>query len=280
MNSEFADKLQSAIKQGRNNVKSYIWKGPKVKDDQGVVKQEVVSLMDATETQLKTFYKYCNTMLYNTNVKNIGRVPLLESIQDIRDRCGVELFYRDSEVKKSTRFVIVDSLRTVIKNNDLLQARVDNTVLGDLISTHKDYQNLPINLVIEGGLDKLGRFDSSHITFNFIIRQGVWLVKGEKKEYITLKKHEKLSKIKTLLKIRQDIPLELNPITGLSIAEMKIALTIGSKKYSDLTSEQLNLLRTKLLFALEDNIKLHISQWEGRKAQIQEVADIKGYDLK
>lgn len=279
MDSEFAEKLKDAITQGRNNVTSYIWKGPKVKDSEGIVSQTVVPLLEASEEQLQTFYEYCNTMLYNTNPKNLGRVPLLESIAEVRDRCGAELFYRDPEIRKDSKFVVVDTLRTKVKNEGLIQAEVKDTLLGNVLAVKSEFAKLPLNLIIEAGLDQLGRFDNSNLTFRFLIRQGIWLVKGEKKEYITLKKNEKLAKIKDTLKLKQDIMLNINPVTGLSISEMKTALTISSRKYSDMSTDQLQLLRTKLLYALEDNIKLHISQWEMRKEQILEVAEIKGFNI-
>lgn len=286
MKSEFAEILENAIEQGkenakneRKNIKNYTWKGPKVKLEDGSIEQLSVKLIDATEEQLNDFYKHCNTMLYNTDPKNLGRVPLLKSLQEVRDKCGVELFYRDSEVKKSTRFTIVNALNSAIANNNLSPIQVNYLTLGHLLTTQKEFNDLPINLVIDGGLDKLGRFDASHMTFNFLLRQGIWLATGEKKDCITLAKDDKIAKIKAALKLKPTANLELNPITGLSIAEMKIALDIRDRKYSEIPTEQLRLIREKLTFALEDDIKIHISQWENRKTQIEEVAELKGISL-
>lgn len=286
MKSEFAEILENAIEQGkenakneRKNIKNYTWKGPKVKLEDGSIEQLSVKLIDATEEQLNDFYKHCNTMLYNTDPKNLGRVPLLKSLQEVRDKCGVELFYRDSEVKKSTRFTIVNALNSAIANNNLSPIQVNYLTLGHLLTTQKEFNDLPINLVIDGGLDKLGRFDASHMTFNFLLRQGIWLATGEKKDCITLAKDDKIAKIKAALKLKPTANLELNPITGLSIAEMKIALDIRDRKYSEIPTEQLRLIREKLTFALEDDIKIHISQWENRKMQIEEVAELKGISL-
>lgn len=286
MKSEFAEKLESALEQGkehakneRKNIKNYSWKGPKIRLEDGTVEQLSIKLIDATEDQLNDFYKHCNTMLYNTDPKCLGRVPLLKSMQEVRDKCGVELFYRDSEIKKSTRFTIVNALNFAIANNELSTIQVDYLILGDLLTTQKEFNDLPVNLVINGGLDKLGRFDASHMTFNFLLRQGIWLATGEKKDCITLAKEDKIAKIKATLKLKPTDNLELNPVTGLSIAEMKIALDIRDKKYSEIPTDQLRLIREKLTFALEDDITVHISQWQNRKDQILEVATLKGYVL-
>jgi AAA+ superfamily predicted ATPase len=55
---------------------------------------------------------------------------------------------------------------------------------------------------------------------------------------------------------------------------------LKSKKYSELTTDQLTLLRNKILFRLEDEVEFHISQWEERIEQIKKVAQVRGIELK
>ena len=53
----------------------------------------------------------------------------------------------------------------------------------------------------------------------------------------------------------------------------------SNKKYIELTTNQLETLRDKVLFLLEENVSFHISQWETLMAQIEEVAEFKKYKL-
>lgn len=53
-------------------------------------------------------------------------------------------------------------------------------------------------------------------------------------------------------------------------------INLKSKKYFDLTTEQLTTLRDKVLFLLEEEVKYHIEQWETRMEQIEKVAEYHG----
>jgi hypothetical protein len=52
-----------------------------------------------------------------------------------------------------------------------------------------------------------------------------------------------------------------------------------SRKYSDLTTDQLVTLRDRVLFFFEEEVEEHINQWEERKNQILKVAELKGIDM-
>ena len=56
-------------------------------------------------------------------------------------------------------------------------------------------------------------------------------------------------------------------------------LLLRSKKYSELTTDQLKTLRNVILFALSDEVRFHINQWESRITQLKEVAEFKGITL-
>ena len=56
-------------------------------------------------------------------------------------------------------------------------------------------------------------------------------------------------------------------------------ISLRSKKYSELTTDQLKTLRNIILFALSDEVRFHINQWEARISQLQEVAKLKGITL-
>jgi AAA+ superfamily predicted ATPase len=51
------------------------------------------------------------------------------------------------------------------------------------------------------------------------------------------------------------------------------------KKYSELTTDQLVVLRDKVLFRFEEEIEFHISQWKEIIRQLELVANSKGFSL-
>jgi hypothetical protein len=53
-----------------------------------------------------------------------------------------------------------------------------------------------------------------------------------------------------------------------------------NKKYMDLTTVQLETLRNRILFDLEETVKNHIAAWERRMAEIEMVAEFKGFKLR
>ena len=53
--------------------------------------------------------------------------------------------------------------------------------------------------------------------------------------------------------------------------------SLKSKKYSELTTLQLETLRNRILYSLESEINFHIKQWEKRLSQIELVLQSKGY---
>lgn len=289
--SELGEKLQKAFANEKNtkpvetvetvkvtNINDYIWKFPK----KNYSEQEEIKLVDATEDQLRTFYNHCRTMLYNTDPKNLGRVPLLREIEVMRDKCGVELFFRDSEKQGSSRFAIVSAFQQMISKNNLKspEQRLEYSKLGDVIATESFYEMLPIDLIVQGGLDRLGRFDASPFTISFIIRQGIWLLDDELKNYAGLTTVPMLGKIKEDLGIKQDYKLRLDSVNGMSFADIQTALTLRSRKYSDMNSVQLSLLRYKLLSLFENQANFHIGQWKTRMTQIEEVAEKRNIVIK
>lgn len=293
MSTEFGEKLAAAIEENKekvaaeieerkNDIASFVWKGMKTRDTNGNLIQDQIRLIDATEDQLRSFAKHCTTMLFNDDKKHPGRVNLLKEIGDQRDRCGVELFYRDAKNRHTSNFAIVDALRNAISNQNLSTAEVDDMKIGDLLITDSDFQNLPVKLIIDGGLDKLGRFDRSHITLSFIIKQGVWLTKDEYKEFgdkfINLKNTGRAEFIKAQLRLPENVNITFSPL-GLTFNELKCLLALKTKKYTELSTEQLEALRYKLLFALEDEVSFHINQWNERLSKIDQVATFKGFTL-
>lgn len=286
MATEFADMLQDAIDKTNFYANSYVWKGKKVKDENGNFIQEEVRLVDATEDQLRSFYAHCVSMLNNTDKQNPGRYPLMEIIQLQKDRCGVELFLRESEQQGTSRYTIIDSIKQVIRYSGITQEESKAIPLNQFINVDSQFQNLPIKLVQDGCLQKLGKFDNSHLTLTFILKQGLRITNEEEQELTEYTydskgnsiKRKYIDVVRERLNIAAHMKLRNDP-RGLTYAQLRAMLNLRNRNYNDLTTDQLKTLRNRVLFALEDEVAFHIEQWETRLEQLNEVAELKGISL-
>ena len=125
-------------------------------------------------------------------------------------------------------------------------------------------------------------FDNKHITFSFILNMGVYLTPSEMKEFDEKDKdgntRSKLEVIKERLNIKNTVRLTVKP-TGLNFNELRAMVNLRPKKYSELTTDQLMVLRNKVLFRLENEVLFHIDQWEERIRQLKLVAENRGITL-
>ena len=284
-NTEFAEKLGTALDNGNFYAKSYVWKGKKERDKEGNFTQEVVNLVDATEEQLRRFHGHCVSMLYNKDTKSPGRRPLLDIIQSQKDRCGVELFLRSSEQDGASRYTIHESIKQAIIMSGLTQDQLKMMPLSDFVRVDSQYMNLPIKLVQEGCLQKLGKFDKSHITLTFILKQGLRLTEEDEailSEYEANatgnQKRNYIDVIKDRLNIGDHMKLKMDS-KGLTYTQLRAMVNLKSRYYNELTVEQLKTLRYRILLSLEDDVMFHIEQWEERMEQLQEVAKLKDITL-
>lgn len=288
------EKLTQAINEHENNVENFIWKGPK-KEVNGVRVQEEVRLMDATPEQLNKFYAHCMSMLYSNDKKNPGRTILLDIIKRQRQKCNAELYLRWLENKYQTnipdvrkpypRFLYNSDIREALEaNKDSIPneeyAVTPITVLTDGVPM--EFRDVTIHDVLLGAVGVLGLFDRSHISLSFITKMGVWLTDKEMNELLERDKDGKarnrIDVIKERFNLRKDIKLYPNE-NGLSYTELRAMLNLKTKKYSELTTDQLLVLRDKVLFRFEDEVRFHISQWEDIINKIKRVAEIKNITL-
>lgn len=276
------EKLAEAIARKNNDINNFVWKGRKVEVD-GQLVQEEKRLIDCSSGDLLRFYEHCESMLYNDSKEFPGRYILLHIIEDQRNRCNVELFLRWLEQEKGMpRFTFLSSLRMFLDNNkeiDTKETFISEAVMGNCPG---EFAKLPIDSVLEGCLDKLGKFNKQHITLTFILKQGLWFTQEESKD-LTEKCldgtfREKADVVRERLGLKPTANLYMTP-KGLSFAQLRAMVNLKSKKYSELTTPQLETLRNRVLFSLEDEVKFHISQWEARKAQIKLVCEAKGFTL-
>lgn len=304
MTTILGDALKAAMASKEDDLNNLIWKGPK-KIINGERMQPVVKLMDATPEQLAEFYKHCDTMLYNESRNNPGRYTLLKIIKDQRQRCNVELYlrYLESEVNGSPikRFNYLESLKEYL--SDVPQDKLKLLKISQVNSgVPTEFEDLPVELVMQGAQGSLGVLEKKHITMSFICRLGIWLdpqeLKDLKEQDSYGQDRDRIDVIIERLNLR-NVYSDKNPILkdpkfkerhpnptilkvdprGLSYKEFRAMATLKSKRYSDLTTEQLTTLRDKLLFRLEDLVTTHIRAWEHREDDILKVAEKRGIEL-
>ena len=288
MNSTMKDKLMEAIEAKNNDTKSFVWKLARKSDGT----QEEVKLIDATTEQLNTFYKHCKSMLYSEDKLNPGRYVLLNIIEDQRRKCNVELFLRKLESgalcadgKPYPRYLYLQDIRSYMNANkaNFPTEELNNISIASVTKgLPREFERISIEEVINACLDRLGTFNNKHITFSFILNMGVYLTPAEMKEFDEKDKdgntRSKLEVIKERLNIKPTVRLTVKPI-GLNFSELRAMVNLKSKKYSELTTDQLIVLRNKVLFRLEDEVQFHIKSWEERIRQIKLVAQERDIEL-
>lgn len=277
------DKLREALNDKANDVNSYVWKGPKVN---GV--QEEVKLVDADYDQLKRFYNHCEQMLYNSDTKNPGRLTLLDIVSDQIQRCRAELLIRWLRAEKQyTNTRCLEDLRITIKNNKeiLTNETIKVYPIGNILNgIPVEFREVPVSLVMDACLDSLGLFDNSHLTLNFIVKMGLWFTQQEmqkdlyRKDPVTGKAVNRLLVVSKELRLNPSISLKICD-TGLSYAEFRSMCRLKRDKYANLTSDQLRLLSSKVLYRFQNQCESQAKQWKDKMEEIKKVAELKGWDI-
>lgn len=278
------DKLTEAIEAKRTDINSFIWKGNKTIDNNGKYKQTEKKLTAMTEFEINECYDHCKTMLFNKNPQNPGRYLVLDLITDQRERCGAELFLRFLETSKQmSRFSLIGSMNEFLANNK--EALKGTKVTMDILFSNipNEFEKVPLSLVMDGCLDRLGVFNKKHITRTFILKQGIWLTPTEAKDLVEYDSFnnsvDRMGVIRDRLGIKEIERLYLN-CKGINYTQMRAMLNIKpNKKYMDLTTIQLETLRNRILFNLEELVRNHIDSWEIRMGEIEKVAEYKGFKL-
>lgn len=277
------DKLREALNDKANDVNSYVWKGPKVN---GV--QEEIKLVDADYDQLKRFYNHCEQMLYNSDTKNPGRLTLLDIVSDQIQRCRAELLIRWLRAEKQyTNTRCLEDLRITIKNNKeiLTNETIKVYPIGNILNgIPVEFREVPVSLVMDACLDSLGLFDNSHLTLNFIVKMGLWFTQQEmqkdlyRKDPVTGKAVNRLLVVSKELRLNPSISLKICD-TGLSYAEFRSMCRLKRDKYANLTSNQLRLLSSKVLYRFQNQCESQAKQWKDKMEEIKKVAELKGWDI-
>lgn len=293
METVLGEALKAAYSSKNNDIKSFIWKGPK-KEVAGMKVQTEIKLIDATPEQLQEFYAHCISMLYSKDKTNPGRFTLKDIVNEQISKCNTELFLRWMENKyqpettraKYPRYLIFKDIKALLDNNiDTFPKEQWATTAISAVMDHvpEEFRDVTIENVLDGCLYRLGIFDRRHLSLNFITKLGVWFTPAEIKDLTikdesTGKNRDRLDVIKERLRLTPSTNIRVNN-KGLSYTELRAMLTLKSKIYSDLTTDQLVSLRNKVLFRFEDEIDYHISQWQERLRQIKLVAEERGISL-
>jgi len=279
------ERFAEAVENKKNDVNSFVWKGKKTEVDGKLVQSEV-KMMDASPEELQTFYDYCVLMLNNTDPKTPGRKVLLSIISDQLERCNCELCLRWFKTeKRKERFTIMMEVQEAMKKVGLDRNDVKTYSLKNMnYGVPDEYSKVPLTLLLDGCLDKLGYFNKQHITLSFILKQGVWFTAEDKKDLTV--RSEKTGDYRDLIEVAKENlnlkpEIELKKSTkGLNYKQLRAMTTLRSKKYSDLTTPQLETLRNRILFSLIDDCEFHIKQWETRMNQIMLVAEARDIIIK
>lgn len=284
MSTLMSEKLTEAISKKKVDIESFIWKGNKVLDATGKYRQTEKKLTDMSEYEINECYDHCKTMLFNKDVLNPGRYVVLETIADQKDKVGAELCIRYTSEKYGwSRFTLLGMVSEFLENNKEIFKNYKPTI-GDMFSgLPNEFVKIPLNLLVDGCLDRLGAFNKKHITRTFILKQGIWLTPTESKELIendeTGAVRDRLEVVRERLGIKEIEKLYINS-KGLNYTQMRAMLNIKpNKKYMDLTTSQLETLRNRILFNLEEAVKDHIVAWERRMEEIEMVAEFKGFRI-
>jgi len=260
------------------------WKGNKSLGANGSYVQSKKKMMDMTNQELTSAYEHCKTMLFNSDTQNPGRYTLLSIISDQKLRIGVELFLRYVEKEHElTRFKLTGAINEFLDNNKEALKTLKPNIEHLFSSIPVNYEKLPLFLILDGCLDRLGTFNKKNITKTFILSQGIWLTPTESKNLIEYDEEgiliSRIDTVKQRLNLTDKDNLFINS-KGLNYTQLRAMLNLGhDKKYRDLTTDQLETLRYRILFNLEEVVKKHINLWEKLMEDIEKVAEHKSFKI-
>lgn len=118
---------------------------------------------------------------------------------------------------------------------------------------------------------------------NFILSLGVWFDADEikdlsEKDPVTGKMKNRLDVVRERLQLKNNVSLKIDP-NGLNYNELRAMLKLRSCRFSDLTTDQLLVLRNKVLFRLEDSCAENAEIWIEKIKEILKTAEARNLDL-
>lgn len=276
-----------------SKIDTYVWKDKRLTKDRQE-KQAEYRLVDMDEYTLNKAYEHCKNMLYNNDRKYPGRELILKMISEQLNSCGAELALRyfkslrdeNGNPKYSEQSLLSDLREWFPDYNEKNYKLQDLPVHVDRIDSK--FYSVSVISLMQACRDALGIFDHSKITFTFLYNNGIYLTQEES---ANLDKYtfrntlaEKIEILKLQLGLSEDTDIHINP-KGLSEREfrdmihMKKFKGYAPCKYSELTTSQLETLRNKVLYSLEEKVAYQAMTWRTLMSQIEEVAKYKKYNL-
>lgn len=277
---------------GNSKIESYRWKDKRLTEDRKEKAAEY-RMVDMEDYELQQAYNHCKHMLYNNDPNNPGRTLVLDMISEQLEYCGAELALRWFKT-------LTDDNGNYLYSNDSLMSDIRNWLstvpeddkmtyrLQDFVKVHPDYRGVSIDALIKACRDSLGFIDLSKISFSFIYRLGIYFTPDELKEMNNYTfghgLQEKFEILKYQLGLKDDVTLKANP-NGLTEQQFRDMIHLKKHhgftkcKYSELTTSQLETLRKKVLYDLEDEVLYQVNIWTTLMKQIKEVAEYKKYTI-
>ena len=287
MAAVIGDKLKEALREKENDVNTFVWRYPKDRDNGNA--QDEVKLMDCSQEQLQEFYDHCESMLRNNDKLSPGRYNVLALIKSQKDKIGAELLLREMQQanKNFTRYALNEAIIEFIDKNkeNGVEINPEVSTFGQYYEYDISTNKINLQLILDACNDRLGVFDNSHLTKSFLLKRGVWFDRDDVQKLKTFalknginSKTPRLEVARQYLKLKDYQVLKQNS-RGLTVEELRLMLILRPSKIKDLTTEQLEILRYKLLLDLERNVRDHIERWETLESQIKKVAKVKKFTI-
>lgn len=272
--SDFGE-LNAAIEKKQNAIDNLVWRNANGTN---------VKLVDMSENDLIKAYNHCKSMLYSTNRYSPGKYQVRKNIWSMYENCNAELLLRYilnvceiSELKTNKNIVdLVNIYRADkhIKDNDKV------TVIFEHLPTA--FENVTIEKLVRACLDSLEPFNKGLVSNEFIISEGIWFTDAERKDLTEYNEDGSLRNRLDVMKERlflKDIRLRIDP-KGLSYNEFRSLIQLEPyQKFSTIPSSTLELLRDKVLLALDNNLEWHIQKWTTLLNNVKRVAEYKEIKL-
>ena len=155
--------LKTALEAKKKDYSNFIWKGEKRKEGKKFV-QDNEMIGEMSPERLRECYKHCERMLYSNDPKNLGRYNVLKEVDDVIEKCNVELFLRYCEnsylhnenrtpVKRTKLWL---SLRKFMERNKDIADWNQVNISQVTSNIPSEFEDIPILKVMDGCIDNLG----------------------------------------------------------------------------------------------------------------------------
>lgn len=302
-NSSRRPKETGSIDAGEKKIRSYLWREQTTSATDKTFSER--PLVDYDEEHLQRFYNLCMEMLFNSSSDKPGRIKVKSEIEAQKRCCNITLFLRYIRKQyNETEYTLYNIFSKFVSNNrdnhpDIEKRKASECIVGDC---PVDFKDVTIQELMFACIDSIGSFSIKHITKRLIFAQGINLTdedrreltpsQDEKDKILSLENGDvfydksgkprigKFDLIKHRLGITNSEYKMYFSSAGLTYSQFKAMIQLPMfAKFSELSTEQLQTLRDKILPTLEMEVEKHIKQWKRRAREIKEVAEYKGYHL-